>query len=127
MTLQTPRFAMLADLAPVKARWARSDLPPLEVGIGINTGSMIIGNMGSKERFTYTVIGDEANLGARLEAPAHGVLGLLRRVGLGQAAREEELQEAAVVLEPVVAVELCPAFLGLQNLVETRRRHGSLG
>ena len=29
---------------------------------------MIIGNMGSKERFAYTVIGDEANLGARLEA-----------------------------------------------------------
>jgi adenylate cyclase len=61
-------LAMLDQLAPVRARWARPDLPPVEVGIGINTGPMIIGNMGSKERFTYTVIGDEANLGSRLEA-----------------------------------------------------------
>jgi adenylate cyclase len=61
-------LAMLAELRPVRARWARPDLPPVEVGIGINTGPMIIGNMGSKERFAYTVIGDEANLGARLEA-----------------------------------------------------------
>jgi adenylate cyclase len=61
-------LAMLAELAPVQARWARPDLPPLDIGIGINTGSMIIGNMGSKDRFSYTVIGDEANLGARLEA-----------------------------------------------------------
>jgi adenylate cyclase len=61
-------LAMLAELGPVRARWARPHLPPVEVGIGINTGPMIIGNMGSKERFAYTVIGDEANLGARLEA-----------------------------------------------------------
>jgi adenylate cyclase len=61
-------LAMLAELAPVQARWARPDLPPLDMGIGINTGPMIIGNMGSRRRFTYTVIGDEANLGARLEA-----------------------------------------------------------
>jgi adenylate cyclase len=61
-------LAMLERLEPVRARWARPDLPPVEVGIGINTGPMLIGNMGSKERFAYTVIGDEANLGARLEA-----------------------------------------------------------
>jgi adenylate cyclase len=61
-------LAMLDELGPVRARWARPDLPPVEVGIGINTGPMLIGNMGSKERFAYTVIGDEANLGSRLEA-----------------------------------------------------------
>ena len=61
-------LAMQARLAPLRARWSRPDLPPLEIGIGINTGSMIIGNMGSKERFSYTVIGEEAHLGARLEA-----------------------------------------------------------
>ena len=61
-------LAMQAELQPLQARWARPDLPPLEVGIGINSGPMIIGNMGSKERFSYTVIGDEAHLGARLEA-----------------------------------------------------------
>jgi adenylate cyclase len=61
-------LAMQAGLAPLRARWARPDLPPLEVGTGINSGSMIIGNMGSKERFSYTVIGEQAHLGARLEA-----------------------------------------------------------
>jgi adenylate cyclase len=61
-------LAMVEALEPVQRKWARPELPPLEVGIGINTGSMLIGNMGSKERFSYTVIGDEANLGARLEA-----------------------------------------------------------
>jgi adenylate cyclase len=61
-------LGMLTELAPVQARWARPELPPLDLGIGINTGSMIIGNMGSRQRFSYTVIGDEANLGARLEA-----------------------------------------------------------
>ncbi len=61
-------LAMQARMQPLQARWARPDLPPLEVGIGINSGPMIIGNMGSKERFNYTVIGDEAHLGARLEA-----------------------------------------------------------
>jgi adenylate cyclase len=58
---------MLRALDGVRGRWTNLD-PPLEVGIGINTGPMIIGNMGSSERFTYTVIGDEAHLGARLEA-----------------------------------------------------------
>ncbi len=57
---------MLAALEPVRTRWPALEVP-LEVGIGINSGPMIIGNMGSKQRFTYTVIGDEAHLGARLE------------------------------------------------------------
>ncbi|HSA79720.1 MAG TPA: adenylate/guanylate cyclase domain-containing protein [Geminicoccaceae bacterium] len=61
-------LAMQDQLAPLQARLSRPDLPPLEIGVGINTGSMIIGNIGSRDRFNYTVVGDEANLGARLEA-----------------------------------------------------------
>jgi adenylate cyclase len=59
---------MLKALEAVRARWAGQGLPPIEVGIGINSGPMLIGNMGSPQRLTYTVIGDEAHLGARLEA-----------------------------------------------------------
>jgi adenylate cyclase len=42
-------------------------LPALDVGVGLNTGEMIVGNMGSARRLSYTVSGDNVNLGARLE------------------------------------------------------------
>ncbi len=65
---------MRAALASLHDRWRAEGRPCLEMRIGINTGPMVIGNMGTERRFNYTVMGDEVNVAARLEG-ANKVLG----------------------------------------------------
>jgi adenylate cyclase len=61
-------LAMQRRLAELNDSWERAGLPRIAIGIGVNTGSMSVGNMGSARRKNYTVVGDAVNLGARLEA-----------------------------------------------------------
>ena len=59
---------MQEALVAMNVVWAKTGKPSVAIGIGVNTGAMAVGNMGSAARFDYTVLGDQVNLGARLEA-----------------------------------------------------------
>ena len=58
---------MLAAQEELNRGWAERGLPEFRLGIGLNTGPMVVGNMGSRQRFDYTVLGDSVNLASRLE------------------------------------------------------------
>jgi adenylate cyclase len=58
---------MLKALKGLQKKWAEEGRPVLNIGVGINSGEMVVGNMGSQMRFDYTVMGDSVNLGSRLE------------------------------------------------------------
>ncbi len=60
--------AMLARLPAIHAELAAQGWPALQLNIGINTGTVVVGDMGSRHRRAYTVMGDAVNLAARLQA-----------------------------------------------------------
>jgi adenylate cyclase len=61
-------FEMRVRFNELIEKWKAEKKDPFNIGIGINTGSMIVGNLGSEQIFDYTAIGDNMNAGARIEA-----------------------------------------------------------
>lgn len=58
---------MQASLVAMNEKFTEKGWPAIEIGIGLNSGNMVVGNMGSSFRMAYTVMGDAVNLGSRVE------------------------------------------------------------
>jgi len=107
--------------------WAERGLPQFDIRIGVNTGRMIVGNMGSAEHMGYTVIGDAVNTGARLEAAnklygTHILINETTREQAGGAVetREIDLLELRGKKNAIRIFEL----LGLPGQIDERRLRG---
>ncbi len=67
---------MQLTLKKLQVHFKERGWPPIKIGVGINTGRVSVGNMGSEVRVAYTVMGDEVNLASRLE-------GITKQYGVG--------------------------------------------
>lgn len=101
------------ELAKLREEWKREGYPEMSARIGINSGPLVVGNMGSQKRLEYTVMGDSVNLASRLEGANkyYDTLILLgpRTYELARQdieAREVDLMRVKGKHEPVVVYEL---------------------
>jgi adenylate cyclase len=61
-------LAMIEAIAALNRELAAEGLPSIAIGVGLNTGRCVVGNMGSDQRFDYSALGDSVNLASRLES-----------------------------------------------------------
>lgn len=95
-------FTMLKTLEEFNAEIKEEGIPAFGMGLGINTDTVVVGNMGSDQRFDYTCLGDGVNLAARLEGQSkpYGV-----KIVLGPKTARAVLDEYQVVELDLIAVK----------------------
>jgi len=104
---------MQAAMRPLQENWESQGFPRISIGIGLHTGPVVAGNVGSKKRFNYTIMGDAVNLAARLEH-ANRFYGTeiimseatCRRLGDTFLVRELDLVQVRGRVQPVTIYEL---------------------
>ncbi|HEY7753816.1 MAG TPA: adenylate/guanylate cyclase domain-containing protein [Steroidobacteraceae bacterium] len=109
--------AMVAEMRALKPAFEARGWPAIEIGVGLSSGEMNVGNMGSQFRAAYTVLGDAVNLGSRLEGltKTYGVNIIVseRTVALAPGLRYRELDRVRVkgkkepvgIYEPIAAAD----------------------
>jgi adenylate cyclase len=107
---------MMGSLDAFNAEVTAEGIPPFGMGLGINTATVVVGNMGSDQRFDYTCLGDGVNLAARLEGQSkpYGV-----KIVLGAATAAQVEDEYFILELDCIAVKGKKEGVNIYTVLET--------
>lgn len=109
---------MLENLDEFNREIGAEGVPPFGMGVGINSGAVVVGNMGSSQRFDYTCLGDNVDLASRLEGQSKGYgVGII----LGQRTAELVKDEYPVVELDCIAVKGKTIGVKIYTIDQTNR------